>query len=60
MPWTIGAAVVGGMMTNSAAGKAADAQAASDAARLAEEQRVRQLLRCKPMMSRSHGAHRTR
>ena len=45
MPWTIGAAVVGGMMTNSAAGKAADAQAASDAARLAEEQRVRQLLR---------------
>ena len=41
----IGSAVVGGLFTSSAAGKAADAQAASDAARLAEEQRVRQLLR---------------
>ena len=39
------ASAVGGLFTSSAAGKAADAQAASDAARLAEEQRVRELLR---------------
>ena len=32
------ASAVGGLFTSSAAGKAADAQAASDAARLAEEQ----------------------
>ena len=38
-------ALVGGLLTSSAAGKASDAQGASDAARLAEEQRVRQLLR---------------
>ena len=36
---------IGGLFTSSAAGKASDAQAASDASRLAEEQRVRQLLR---------------
>lgn len=39
------AAGIGGLFTSSAAGKASDAQAASDASRLAEEQRVRQLLR---------------
>lgn len=38
-------ALVGGLLTSSATGKASDAQAASDAARLAEEQRVRELLR---------------
>jgi hypothetical protein len=42
---TLAPALIGGLFTSSAAGKASDAQAASDAARLAEEQRVRQLLR---------------
>ena len=42
---TLAPALVGGLLTSSAAGKASDAQATSDAARLAEEQRVRQLLR---------------
>lgn len=37
--------VVGGLFTSSAAGKAADAQSSTDAARLAEEQRVREQLR---------------
>ena len=47
MAWMapVGSALIGGLFTSSAAGKASDAQAASDAARLAEEQRVRQLLR---------------
>ena len=45
MPWSFGAALVGGLLTSSAAGKASDAQSASDAARLAEEQRVREQLR---------------
>ena len=47
MAWMIPVAttVIGGMMQSDAASAAADAQAASDAARLAEEQRVRQLLR---------------
>ena len=38
-------AVVGGLFTSDAAGQASGAQAASDAARLAEEKRVRELLR---------------
>ena len=41
----IGTAVVGGLFTSDAAGKAAGAQSASDASRLAEEKRVRELLR---------------
>jgi hypothetical protein len=47
MAWMapVGSALIGGLFTSSAAGKASDAQAASDAARLVEEQRVRQLLR---------------
>jgi hypothetical protein len=47
MAWMapVGSALIGGLFTSSAAGKASAAQAASDAARLAEEQRVRQLLR---------------
>ena len=47
MAWMapVSAAVVGGLFTSNAAGKASGAQAASDAARLAEEKRVRELLR---------------
>jgi hypothetical protein len=47
MAWMapVGSALIGGLLTSRAAGTAADAQAAADAARLAEEQRVRQLLR---------------
>ena len=43
--WTAGTMLVGGAMQSSAMGKASDAQARSDAARLAEEQRVREQLR---------------
>ena len=45
MPWSLGAAVVGGLFTKSAANKATAAQQAADAARLEEEKRVRELLR---------------
>ena len=47
MPWIapVFSTVAGGLLTNKATNTVADAQAAADAARLAEEQRVRQLLR---------------
>jgi len=46
MPWAaIGSAVIGGMFQSNAADRASSSQAASDAARLAEEKRVREQLR---------------
>lgn len=46
MPWwSIGAAAVGGLLTSNAMDSASAAQSSSDAARLAEEMRVREQLR---------------
>jgi hypothetical protein len=47
MPWIapVFSTVAGGLLTNKATNTVADAQAAADAARLAEEQRVREQLR---------------